>query len=362
MSETKETREAERPTSDSESIDSRSVASTGPCARGWPEEGLRQAEGQEISRAVTLAAEINAIKETVKQTAVHAAIEIGKRLKEAKSLVPYGSWGKWLEERVDYSERTAQNLMALAEEYKYKEPQAIAGLPLTKAVLLLGVPGEEREQFLAEHPVEEMSTRALKEEIARLNAEKEKQQLTIEELMAKAEEGKPDEEVAAKVQQDAAKTQQKITEAERKAAEAEQRAESAHQRAKQEQAEAEKARQEAAEAKKQMAAEAEKAREARDKAKASEAEAARLREELKAAGQPVIQQVPPQDMVEELNRLRATAASEGGVAKFRAAFEIFRKSLEQMEDALNGMEGETRAQYAGAARKAMEIAAGKLEG
>ena len=63
---------------------------------------------------------------------------------------------------------------------------------------------------------------------------------------------------------------------------------------------------------------------------------------------------------DELARLRATAASEGGVAKFRAAFEIFRKSLEQMEDALRDMEGETRAQYAGAARKAMEIAAGKL--
>ena len=36
--------------------------------------------------------------------------------------------------------------------------------------------------------------------------------------------------------------------------------------------------------------------------------------------------------------------------------------MKYMEDALRDMEGESRAQYAGAARMAMEIAAGKLGG
>lgn len=38
-------------------------------------------------------------------------------LKEAKSLVKHGEWGKWLEESVNYSHRTAGRLIQLYEEY-----------------------------------------------------------------------------------------------------------------------------------------------------------------------------------------------------------------------------------------------------
>lgn len=338
---------------------------------------MTKARENGVSRTVTLAAEINAIKETVKQTATRAAIEIGKRLREAKSLVPYGSWGRWLAESVDYSERTAQNLMALAEEYGGKETQAIAELPLTKAVLLLGVPGEEREAFLKEHEVEDMSTRALREEIARLNAEREKQQLTIEELLARMEAetgdgGEGVQRVAAKPSEsddgDALREERLLREeAQKRVQDAEREKDEARRvAAEKEKATAdarralEKEKQDSETLRRLLTKEREDTAAAREQLKAREAEAARLREDIARAGQPIIQQVPPQDMVEELARLRATAASEGGVAKFRAAFEIFRKSLEQMEDALRDMEGETRAQYAGAARKAMEIAAGKL--
>ena len=90
----------------------------------------------------TIAAEINGIKEQVRATVVSGAIEIGRRLKEAKSLVPYGEWGAWLERSVDYSERTAQNMMRIADEYGKTDPQALADLSVTQAVLLLGVPAE----------------------------------------------------------------------------------------------------------------------------------------------------------------------------------------------------------------------------
>ena len=100
----------------------------------------------------TIAAEINGIKEQVRATVVSGAIEIGRRLKEAKSLVPYGEWGAWLERSVDYSERTAQNMMRIADEYGKTDPQALADLSVTQAVLLLGVPAEERGAFLAEKP------------------------------------------------------------------------------------------------------------------------------------------------------------------------------------------------------------------
>lgn len=68
-----------------------------------------------------IATEINAIKEQARAMLVSSAIEIGKRLAEAKELVPFGSWGKWLEENVSYSERTAQNLMRCWEEYGKRE-------------------------------------------------------------------------------------------------------------------------------------------------------------------------------------------------------------------------------------------------
>jgi len=64
-----------------------------------------------------IATEINVIKEQAREVFCRSAIEIGRRLFEAKSMIPHGSWGKWLEENVDYSERTAQNLMRVYEEY-----------------------------------------------------------------------------------------------------------------------------------------------------------------------------------------------------------------------------------------------------
>ena len=68
-------------------------------------------ETQITRTAEVIASEIVSIKETARTTlqaiATGAAVEIGKRLKEAKSLVPYGEWGTWLKANVDYSERTA---------------------------------------------------------------------------------------------------------------------------------------------------------------------------------------------------------------------------------------------------------------
>ncbi|KUO77205.1 MAG: hypothetical protein APF81_28130 [Desulfosporosinus sp. BRH_c37] len=45
------------------------------------------------------------------------AIEIGRRLQVAKALVKHGEWGKWLEESVSYSQKTAERLVKHYEEY-----------------------------------------------------------------------------------------------------------------------------------------------------------------------------------------------------------------------------------------------------
>ena len=63
-----------------------------------------------------VAAEINTIKRQVQETMIAGSLRIGEKLQEAKSLVPQGEWGKWLEENVEYSQSTAENLMKLYRE------------------------------------------------------------------------------------------------------------------------------------------------------------------------------------------------------------------------------------------------------
>lgn len=131
-----------------------------------------------------IAAEINSIKEQTRKVVLYNSIEIGRKLVEAKELVPHGEWGNWLEEAVDYSKSTANNLMKIFEEYGSTQitlldnnlkSQAFGNLNYSQAVLLLGLHSDEREKFVEDNKVDEMSTRELKKAIADLKkANKEK--------------------------------------------------------------------------------------------------------------------------------------------------------------------------------------------
>lgn len=125
-----------------------------------------------------IAAEINAIKFQTQTMMLQASSEIGKRLIEAKEQLPHGEWGNWLKENVEYSQSTANNLMQIHMEYS-SNSQAFGNLSYSKAVALLGIDAEDREAFLQENNVDEMSTRELQKVI------KEKQKLEKE--MAKRE-------------------------------------------------------------------------------------------------------------------------------------------------------------------------------
>lgn len=118
-----------------------------------------------------------------KRVGGEAILTIGRCLIEAKQLLPHGRWQIWLAERVEYSERTAQRFMRLAQEYT--NPTALSDLGATKALTLLALPADEREQFLAEShlvdgeelPVIDMSARQLEQAVrerneARAEAEK----------------------------------------------------------------------------------------------------------------------------------------------------------------------------------------------
>ena len=152
-----------------------------------------------------IATEINVIKAQARDVYVRSAIEIGRRLYEVKAMVPYGKWGEWLKNNVDYSDRTAQNLIAVYEEYgRNGDPQAIAGLNFTQAVLLLRLDGETRAELLEQKDVPGMSVRELEDEIRKANAEIEKRQLTIDQLIGAAEEKAAAEENALKAEREQA--------------------------------------------------------------------------------------------------------------------------------------------------------------
>ena len=102
----------------------------------------------------TVTGEIITICKQAQTMALMYAIEIGRRLKEAKSLLPHGEWGNWLKERVEFSPSTAQNFMKIFDEYGTEQislfgdkanTQTLGNLPYTKALRLLSLPAEERE-------------------------------------------------------------------------------------------------------------------------------------------------------------------------------------------------------------------------
>lgn len=121
-----------------------------------------------------IATEINTIKDQTRRMMLYNSIEIGRKLTEAKELMPHGDWGIWLERSVSYSKSTANNLMRIFEEYGSEQitllgdnakSQALGNLSYTQAVALLGIPEEEREAFIEGNDVEKMSTRELQQAI-----------------------------------------------------------------------------------------------------------------------------------------------------------------------------------------------------
>ncbi|USF27075.1 Chromosome partition protein Smc [Firmicutes bacterium ASF500] len=120
-----------------------------------------------------LAAEIRTIKSQTGRMVLNASIEVGRRLTEAKSKLPHGSWGEYLRNEVDYSPSQAQNLMRVFREYGSDQQSLFGGeaksqtfgrLTFSQALSLLVIPDEdEREKFVLENDVEHMSVRELNE-------------------------------------------------------------------------------------------------------------------------------------------------------------------------------------------------------
>lgn len=118
------------------------------------------------------------------------AIEIGRLLFEAKSMVEPGGWMQYVADELPFSQSWANNYMKLYKEYGgeqlsiFGNSQATAKLSPTQALDLLALPAQEREEFLETHDVENMSTRELKQAIRERDEAIQSQKETEEDLLA----------------------------------------------------------------------------------------------------------------------------------------------------------------------------------
>jgi hypothetical protein len=132
-----------------------------------------------------LAAEINAIKEQVRETVYLSTCRIGEKLLLAKGAVGHGNWGQWLKDNVDYSERTAQNIITIYKNFNNKETKLFGTVPdaellgklnQSQLLALSSIKDEEkRTEFMNEHKEElpDMSKQELAKALAELKEVKE---------------------------------------------------------------------------------------------------------------------------------------------------------------------------------------------
>lgn len=154
----------------------------------------------EVTRsAAVIAEEINLIKSQTSgilsaaySYAHRSCMEIGKRLLEAKELVPFGEWGGWLESNFEYSESTAGTLMRIYREYGSEQIDLITGkspaetfegLSQSQLTELFALPMAARVDFVEEHKEEladgELSIREMRELIRKQKELIEKQEQDI---------------------------------------------------------------------------------------------------------------------------------------------------------------------------------------
>ena len=162
------------------------------------EQGLIKKSGRTPE---VVAAEIR----TFTASMLNSVIEIGRRLCEAKEMLPQGEFDAWVKENTGYGRSTAYNFMKLYAEYGDQQGslfgasltvQTFGRLTYTKALALLEIPSGERESFVESNNVESMSTRELQDairerdaaqrEISKLSAQLDKAQKSEEKARAEA--------------------------------------------------------------------------------------------------------------------------------------------------------------------------------
>ena len=126
-----------------------------------------------------LGVEIRELTRQAKAMTVYYAVEIGRRLTAAKSMVPHGGWADWIHENTEFSQTTATRMMRIFDEYGAAqigifgaEPNSstLQNLSISNALRLLAVPEDERETFAEAIDAENLSARELDKAIRERDA------------------------------------------------------------------------------------------------------------------------------------------------------------------------------------------------
>lgn len=122
-----------------------------------------------VRDAETIADEILQIKSETSRIldsavsyAKRSAFEIGKRLIEAKALVPAGEWMAYIQETLDYSTDTAENLMRISREFDIAAVPQFGELNYGQMVAMFALPVPERKELVEKQDVSGMSVREIK--------------------------------------------------------------------------------------------------------------------------------------------------------------------------------------------------------
>lgn len=120
-----------------------------------------------------IGAEIRKIVSIGKDVRLRLAVEIGRRLYEAKRALKHGEWLPWLERETEFSNSSAQRYMKLFDEYGNRPmPEDWENLNLSEAMWLIAVPEEEKDAVVKEINAADMSVRELKKELGKRYGEK----------------------------------------------------------------------------------------------------------------------------------------------------------------------------------------------
>ena len=283
----------------------------------------------QVRTTVTIGAEIRTLTAQAKYMTLWFGVQIGRRLREAKEMLPYGSFGEWLKNETEFSTSSAQRFMKLNEEYGAEMSGILGGetdcptlgkLSVSNALRLLAekelaaadegaaLTLAEKDDRIAELEEERDKAldkaRDLKEELDLAGEEQEKLEQELKELRERPI------DVAVEVDQEAVE----------KAAE-EARAEATAQwEAQQEELEKKLA---AAESKREKLQEAVKAAEEKAKNAAGQGEEERRK------------------LADEVNRLsKQLEMADPQITTFKVHFEQWQQDYQKMIDILGPIEGE----------------------
>ncbi len=156
----------------------------------------------------TVTAEIIVIRNETARTIKNGIIEIGRRLEEAKEMVPQGEWLQYLQDVLGFKPSTAQNYMRIAREFGdgqialdgMSSADLFGDLGYSQLVPLLGLPEENRREIAEQNPdLSDMSSREIKKLVEDYKAAEEAKKHAEE----KAEEAAEAMEAAEKKAEDA---------------------------------------------------------------------------------------------------------------------------------------------------------------